>query len=72
MDIALGEGVIAHREPRLATTPWSGVVANTVPWRRSGMSPPPDVAAFQIHVFARGPGARIYAVERAERSPWGG
>ena len=60
-DVALGDGLVAHREPVLATNPWNGYLAGVVTWRLVGLAPPPGVGATQIHNFALGRGGRVFA-----------
>lgn len=61
VDIPLGDGIVARREPMLAPNPWNGFLARSVTWRLEGLAPPPEVATFAIHMFARGPDGRIFA-----------
>jgi hypothetical protein len=61
VDIALGDGVVAHREPMLNANPWNAYLPRTITWRLDGLAPPPGVAPWQIHAFARAQGPRIVA-----------
>ena len=60
VDIPLGDGVTAHREPTRCLTVY-GYLQGCVVWRLEGLAPPPIGIAPQVHMFARGPGARIFA-----------
>jgi hypothetical protein len=63
VDIALGDGIVAHREPVLYPflQPWTAYSATPgITWRLDGLAPPP-VSPSQIHSFARAQGERIVA-----------